>query len=136
MLSPPISHQKHRFPQCCGTLIPWEGLSPNSCHYHHEGPISCFPHHSQYPIKLEVLYFVFLSFCFFFFGCAGSFFFLRFIYCLFLVVLGFHCCTWAFSNCGEWGLLSTCSAWASYCGSFSCCTTGALGHVGFSSYDA
>ena len=134
MLSPPISHQKHRFPQCCGTLIPREGLSPNSCHYHHEGPLSLFPHHSQYPIKLEVLYF---SFPFFFFlAVLGLLFFLRFIYCLFLVVLGFHCCMRAFSNCGEWGLLSTCSAWASYCGSFSCCTAGALGHVGFSSCDA
>ena len=25
---------------------------------------------------------------------------------LFLAVLGLHCCTWAFSSCGEWGLLS------------------------------
>ena len=24
---------------------------------------------------------------------------------LFLVVLGLYCCTWAFSSCGEWGLL-------------------------------
>ena len=24
---------------------------------------------------------------------------------LFLAVLGLHCCTWAFSSCGEWGLL-------------------------------
>ena len=24
---------------------------------------------------------------------------------LFLAVLGLHCCVWAFSSCGEWGLL-------------------------------
>ena len=24
---------------------------------------------------------------------------------LFLAVLGLHCCAWAFSSCGEWGLL-------------------------------
>ena len=28
-----------------------------------------------------------------------------FLLCLFLVVLGLPCCTWAFSSCGEWGLL-------------------------------
>ena len=35
------------------------------------------------------------------------FFFLKFIYFiyLFLTALGLHCCTWAFSSCGERGLL-------------------------------
>ena len=30
-----------------------------------------------------------------------------FIYLIYLslAVLGLHCCTWAFSSCGEWGLL-------------------------------
>ena len=28
-----------------------------------------------------------------------------FIYILFLAVLGLRCCVWAFSSCGEWGLL-------------------------------
>ena len=28
-----------------------------------------------------------------------------FLLCLFLVVLGLPCCAWAFSSCGEWGLL-------------------------------
>ena len=43
-------------------------------------------------------------------GLIGSasfveFFFLKkFIY-LFLAVLGLRCCAWAFSSCGEWGLL-------------------------------
>ena len=32
------------------------------------------------------------------------FLFLKFIY-LFLAALGLHCCTWAFSSCGEQGLL-------------------------------
>ena len=27
------------------------------------------------------------------------------IFYLFLAVLGLRCCTWAFSSCGEWGLL-------------------------------
>ena len=31
------------------------------------------------------------------------FFFLRFIYLL--AVVGLHCCAWAFSSCGKWGLL-------------------------------
>ena len=47
-------------------------------------------------------------------------FFNIFIY-LFLVVLGLCCCTWAFSSCGEWGLLSSWSARVSHCGGFSCC---------------
>ena len=33
-----------------------------------------------------------------------EFFFNRFIY-LFLAALGLHCCAWAFSSCGERGLL-------------------------------
>ena len=36
-------------------------------------------------------------------------FFKKFIYfilfILFLAALGLRCCTWAFSSCGEWGLL-------------------------------
>ena len=37
-----------------------------------------------------------------------------------LAVLGLCCCTWAFSGCSEQGLLSSCRAWASHCGGFSC----------------
>ena len=40
--------------------------------------------------------------------------------CLFLAVPGLCCCTWAFSSCGEWGLFSSCSAWAFRCSGFSC----------------
>ena len=47
----------------------------------------------------------------------------------FMAVLGL-CCMWAFSSCGEQGLLLTCSAQASLCGGFSCCGAWALGHVG------
>ena len=54
-----------------------------------------------------------------------------FIY-LFLTVLGLHCCTWAFSTCREWDLLSTCGA-RTYCNDLSCWVTQALGHAGFSS---
>ena len=38
-----------------------------------------------------------------------------------------------FSSCGEQGLLSSCGAWASHCGGFSCCRTRALGLEGLSS---
>ena len=33
---------------------------------------------------------------------------------LFLAVLGLYCCVWAFSICGEWGLLSSCDVWVSH----------------------
>ena len=39
---------------------------------------------------------------------------------------------WGFSSCGEQGLLSSCSMWASHCGGFSCCGAWALGCMGFS----
>ena len=45
------------------------------------------------------------------------FIFLKIMY-LFLAVLGFHCCSRAFSHSG---------AWASHCSGFSCCRTQALG---------
>ena len=28
-----------------------------------------------------------------------------YLFYLFLAALGLHCCAWAFSSCGEWGLL-------------------------------
>ena len=40
---------------------------------------------------------------------------------LFLTVLGFHCCAWAFSSCGEQELLSSRSARTSHLGGVSCC---------------
>ena len=69
-------------------------------------------------LKIDCIYEVlFLGCLFYFFGLyvcpyvsARLFFFmctelsLLFIY-LFLVALGLHCCAWAFSSCGEWGLL-------------------------------
>ena len=45
---------------------------------------------------------------------------------LFLAALGLCCRVQAFSNCGEWGKLSSCSARA-HCDSFSCCGARALG---------
>ena len=36
--------------------------------------------------------------------------------CLFLAVLGLHCCTQAFPSCGERRLLSSFGAQASHCG--------------------
>ena len=48
--------------------------------------------------------FTYISFPFFFFGCAGSSLLL-----------------WLFPSCVEWGLLSSCEVWASHYGGFSCC---------------
>ena len=48
-------------------------------------------------------------------------------------MLGLHCCSWAFSSCGEQGLLSSFGARASHCSGFSCCRAQALGHRDFSS---
>ena len=45
-------------------------------------------------------------------------------------VLDLRHCVQAFSSCSECGLLSSCSAWASHCGSFSCCRAQALGLTG------
>ena len=50
-----------------------------------------------------------------------------FILLIYLTALGFLCCTWAFSSCGKWGLLSSCSAPASPCDGFFCCKAEALG---------
>ena len=46
---------------------------------------------------------------------------------IYLAALGLRCCAWAFSSCGEWGLLFRCGAQASHCGGFSCCGAQALG---------
>ena len=48
--------------------------------------------------------------------------FLEFTY-LFLATPGLHCCTQAFSSCGQQGLLSSCREWASHCGGVSRCGT-------------
>ena len=47
-----------------------------------------------------------------------------------VAALGLRCCVWAFSSCGERGLLSSCGARASPCGGFSCCEARALGRTG------
>ena len=52
-----------------------------------------------------------------------------FIYLLFLAALGLHCCAWAFSSCGEQGLLAGFSLWWLLL----LRSTGSR-HVGFSSY--
>ena len=44
-----------------------------------------------------------------------------------MAVLSLHCFAGFFSSCGEWGLLSGCSAQASHCGGFFCCGAQALG---------
>ena len=59
-----------------------------------------------------------------------------FILLLFLTAPGLCCCTWTFSSCWEWGLLSSCESQASYCSGFSRCGSWALGQEGFSNYGA
>ena len=53
--------------------------------------------------------------------------------CLFLAVLGLHCCCQAFFS-SEQRLLSSWSAWASHCSGLSYCRAQALGHASFSSW--
>ena len=50
----------------------------------------------------------------------GNFFF-KFIYYLFLAVLGLRFCARAFSSCGKRGPLFHCVAWASHYRGLSCC---------------
>ena len=49
------------------------------------------------------------------------------LYNLFLAVLGFRCCAWAFSSCGEQGLLFVAVHGLSHCSGFSHCGARALG---------
>ena len=56
---------------------------------------------------------------------------LLFFFNLSLAALGLGCCTWTFSSCSEWGLLSGCSAQVPHCIGFSCCGTQALECEGF-----
>ena len=52
---------------------------------------------------------------------------------LFMTALGLRCCTRAFSNCGQWGLVYSCGVLASHCSGFSCCGAQTLGLSCFSS---
>lgn len=66
------------------------------------------------------------------FNMALCFFFFFKDVCMYLLaVVGLSCCMWAFSSCGERGLLSC--AWASHWSGFSCGGAGALGRTGFGS---
>ena len=46
-----------------------------------------------------------------------------------MAAMSLCCCMQASSSCGKWGLLSSCGAHGSRCGSFSCGSQ-ALGHTG------
>ena len=46
---------------------------------------------------------------------------------LFFAALIFLCCVWAFSSCGEQGLLASCGAWTSHCSRASVAARRALG---------
>ena len=58
---------------------------------------------------------------------GSSWFFLKNSF--FLVVLGLHCCVWAFLSCGERGLLFVGGVQASHCSGFSLQSTGSS-HTG------
>ena len=64
-------------------------------------------------MTLETALFLPPSFFFFFFLIL-IFFFTYFLLCWVFIAV------WTFSSCGEWGLLSSCDAWAFPCGGFSC----------------
>ena len=49
-----------------------------------------------------------------------------FFYLFILASVGLCCCTWAFSSCGEQGLIFTAVAQASHCRGFPCCGALAL----------
>ena len=67
----------------------------------------------------------------------GNGFFLIFFFFVLSITFGctgcLPCCTWAFSSCGKWGLLPSCSVQASHCSGFSCGRAWALGCAGFNS---
>ena len=57
--------------------------------------------------------------------------FLIFLGCVGVSSFGCLCCTvWAFSSCGKQGLVSSCCAWVSHSGGFSCCGAWAPGSLG------
>ena len=60
-------------------------------------------------------------------------FFLKiYLFVFFLAMLGLCCCEWAFSSCGEMGLLSSCDTRAAHCSGFSCCGAPALRRMSIS----
>ena len=81
--------------------------------------------------SLECIYLVLLKLCTLWPNHSFGFYFYEFVYFphiyiffklftyLFLAALGLHCCPWAFSGCGQWGLLSGWGAQASHCVGFS-----------------
>ena len=87
---------------------------------------------SIYKNQLFFIYFLFsFKLSFFYSVCPPSLFFSLpficfFVFCFVLAALGLLCCAWAFSSCGERGLLC-CSAWTSHCSGFSCCGAWVLG---------
>ena len=68
-------------------------------------------------------------------GIAGSYsssLFKFFCFLSFLAVLGLRCCTGFYLLVASGGPLSSCVAWTSHCGGFSCGRAWALGRTGFS----
>ena len=94
-------------------------------------PLTCQYSHKLHPFPSHILWVIFsismvLNYlCFMTFKSISlwiyRFNFFFYIYIYFPptpAALGLRCCPWAFSSCGEWGLLSSCSARASDRGGF------------------
>ena len=88
----------------------WYSVTPNSFSI------------SQLPLKQSLIICGTMG-CMFVAEMGLLFFFFNFLIIYLLVVLGLCCCTWAFSSCGEQGLLF----WASHGGGFSHCGAPILG---------
>ena len=66
----------------------------------------CSPHHEAGLAAFNQRLDKFLPFCMIFYHLLLNLFFFKYLFIyLFLAALGLHCCAWAFSSCGERGLL-------------------------------
>ena len=105
--------------QSCPTLCSPIDCSLEKCMATHSSILAWRIPWTEKPGRLHsIMGFIYSCINLFSFGCPGS-----------SLLPGL------FSQCGEWGLLSSCSAWTSRCGGFSCCRAWALGCSGFSSCD-
>ena len=100
--------------------------------YTHKKEHSQFINILLYFLLISLLCYYFLPSCVFF--IFGIYSIPLFIY-LFLATLSLRCCTWDFSSCNKWELLSSSGAQASHCSGFSCCRTQALERYSFRNCD-
>ena len=125
---------------CCSMasgIFPYQGSAPCFLHRQmdsltlgHQGSaalVSCISFHFLLLVSLAIFSY---DECFFnssFEDCLFAEEFLN--YFDLFIYLGLYCCAPAFSSCGEWGLLSSCSAGVSHCDGFYCCGAWVQGHA-------